>query len=150
SFVGGGGGRLLPLRFSGPAGFSLALRPASSLSRRSDPFSPKALTISFPPPPLRLLPAGTTELPGGSRTHGTIRTFTRRTYLEGSLESVSKFGHFGLTGRSESLIRRTRVCRQKIHGFCLVGNSLKWKRTQSITRPFPKSSRNVEKLSPTL
>jgi hypothetical protein len=49
-----------------------------------DTLSPKALTISLPPSPLRLLPAGTTELPGGSRTHGTIRTFARRTSPPGS------------------------------------------------------------------
>src|SRR6516165_9793878 len=48
-------GRLLPLPFSGPARCSLTLRPASSLSRRSDPLAPKALTVSLPPPPLRLL-----------------------------------------------------------------------------------------------
>src|SRR6266436_50230 len=91
-------GRLLPLPFSGPARCSLTLRPASSLSRQSDPSSPKALTISLPPSPLRLLPAGTTELPGGSRTHGTIRTFARRTSLAGSWFSLAEFGHFQLTG----------------------------------------------------
>jgi len=43
------------------------------------PFTPRASTISLPPPPPRLLPAGTTKLPGGSRTHGTHKTFPRRT-----------------------------------------------------------------------
>jgi hypothetical protein len=36
-------------------------------------------------------------------------------------------GHFELTGASESLIREVRIFRWKIDGFCLAGNSLKWK-----------------------
>src|SRR5436309_3548050 len=31
-------------------------------------FASKASTVSLPPPPLRLLPAGATQLPGGNRT----------------------------------------------------------------------------------
>src|SRR5712691_3084408 len=116
-------GRLLPLPFSGPARCSLTLRPASSLSRQSDPYSPKALTISLPPSPLRLLPAGTTELPGGSRTHGTIRTFARRTSFSGSLDSVSNFGRNELTGSAESLLGKARVFHQKTRVLGLSSDS---------------------------
>ena len=35
----------------------------------SDPSVSKAPTVSFPPPPLRLLPAGATQVPGGICTH---------------------------------------------------------------------------------
>src|SRR3954447_17053451 len=34
------------------------------------PFASKAPAASLPPPPLRLLPAGATQLPGGDFTHG--------------------------------------------------------------------------------
>jgi len=54
----------------------------------------------LPPPPLRLLSAGTTELPRGSRTHGMIRTFPRRTSYSGSLQIVTSFRHFELTDGS--------------------------------------------------
>jgi hypothetical protein len=47
---------------------SLALRPAWSRSRSRRPVPPEASTVSLPPPPLRLLPAGATQLPGGTCT----------------------------------------------------------------------------------
>jgi hypothetical protein len=34
------------------------------------PFASKAPAVSLPPPPLRLLPAGANQVPGGDRTHG--------------------------------------------------------------------------------
>ena len=53
-------GRLPHLGLSRPAQRSLTLRPAYSLSRQMRPVASKAPTISLPPSPLRLLPAGTT------------------------------------------------------------------------------------------
>ena len=53
-------GRLPHLGLSRPAQRSLTLRPAYSLSRQMRPVASKASTISLPPSPLRLLPAGTT------------------------------------------------------------------------------------------
>src|SRR4051794_35832317 len=68
-------GRLPQQAFSGPARRSLALWPAGALSYRSSPLTSKALVVSLPPQPLRLLPAGTTSCRRGSRTHGTYHTF---------------------------------------------------------------------------
>jgi hypothetical protein len=68
------------ITLSRPAQRSRTLRPAWSRSRPRRPFAPKAPTVSLPPPPLRLLPAGATQLPGGTLTrkisapfHGALR-----------------------------------------------------------------------------
>jgi hypothetical protein len=53
-------GRLPHFGLSRPAQRSRTLRPACSLSRQKRPVASKASTISLPPSPLRLLPAGTT------------------------------------------------------------------------------------------
>ncbi len=53
-------GRLPHLGLSRPAQRSRTLRPAYSLSGQKRPVASKAPTISLPPSPLRLLPAGTT------------------------------------------------------------------------------------------
>jgi len=54
--------------FSRPAQRSLTLRPACSRNRQMRSFPSKAPTASLPPPPLRLLPAGATQLPDGTCT----------------------------------------------------------------------------------
>ena len=43
------------------------------------PFPSKAPAASSPPPPLRLLPAGAIQLPGGDYTHGRPAPYSRRT-----------------------------------------------------------------------
>jgi hypothetical protein len=71
-------GRLPHLGLSRPAQRSLALRPACSLSRQKRPVASKAPTISLPPSPLRLLPAGTTG--AGRDSHPLrINALARRT-----------------------------------------------------------------------
>src|SRR6202521_5446841 len=55
------GGSAPTLPFSRPARRSLSFRPACSPSRPRRPFTPEAPMASFPPPPLRLLPAGATS-----------------------------------------------------------------------------------------
>jgi hypothetical protein len=52
--------------FSRPAQRSLALQPADSPSRLMRPSTPKAPAALLPPPPLRLLPGGAIQFPGGS------------------------------------------------------------------------------------
>jgi hypothetical protein len=54
------------LSVSRPAQRSLALQPADSPSRLMRPSTPEAPTALLPPPPLRLLPGGTIQFPGGS------------------------------------------------------------------------------------
>ena len=58
---------------------SATLRPASLLSGKTALCHQGLPTASLPPPTPRLLPARTTELPGGSRTHGIFQTLPRRT-----------------------------------------------------------------------
>ena len=53
------------LHFSRPAQRSLALQPADSPSRLMRPSIPEAPTALLPPPPLRLLPGGAIQFPGG-------------------------------------------------------------------------------------
>jgi hypothetical protein len=53
------GGSAPTLPISRPAQRSLTLRPADSRNRQKRPFPSKALTVSLPPLPLRLLPART-------------------------------------------------------------------------------------------
>src|SRR6266571_4043972 len=53
------------LSVSWPAQRSLALQPADSPSRLMRPSTPEAPAALLPPPPLRLLPAGAIQFPGG-------------------------------------------------------------------------------------
>src|SRR5215831_20704854 len=54
------------LSVSWPAQRSLTLRPTDSPSRLMRPSTPEAPTALLPPPPLRLLPGGAIQFPGGS------------------------------------------------------------------------------------
>src|SRR5216684_6619077 len=54
------------LHFSRPAQRSLALQPADSPSRLTRPSTPEAPAALLPTPPLRLLPGGAIQFPGGS------------------------------------------------------------------------------------
>jgi hypothetical protein len=62
--------------------------PARGVAKR--PFPSKAPTVSLPPPPLRLLPAGTTRVAGRELHPLRIDTFPRRTQKVGlrSLDSL--------------------------------------------------------------
>ena len=53
------------LAVSWPAQRSLRLRPTDSPSRLMRPSTPEAPTALLPPPPLRLLPGGAIQFPGG-------------------------------------------------------------------------------------
>src|SRR5207249_3624985 len=53
------------LTVSRPAQHSLALQPADSPSRLMRPSTPEAPAALLPPPPLRLLPGGAIQFPGG-------------------------------------------------------------------------------------
>ena len=53
------------LIFSWPAQHSLTLRPTDSPSRLTRPSTPEAPTALLSPPPLRLLPGGAIQFPGG-------------------------------------------------------------------------------------
>src|SRR5450432_1288011 len=53
------------LTVSRPAQRSLGLQPADSPSRQMRPFPPEAPAALLPPPPLRLLPGGAIQFPGG-------------------------------------------------------------------------------------
>ncbi len=59
------GGSASTLCFSRPARRSLTLWPACSRNRLKRSFPSKASTVSSPPPPLRLLPAGATSYRAG-------------------------------------------------------------------------------------
>ncbi len=85
AFPGNGSGRLLRYQFRGLIGCSLALRPARSRAAPRATFASKAPTASLPPPPLRLLPAGATQLPGGSHNPLKTSSFSRRTQCSGAL-----------------------------------------------------------------
>src|SRR5713101_3924008 len=54
------------LSVSWPAQRSLTLRPTDSPSRLMRPSTPEAPAALLPPPPLRLLPGGAIQFPGGS------------------------------------------------------------------------------------
>jgi hypothetical protein len=58
---------------------SLALRPACSLSRLCDPLASEASADSLPPQLFRLLPGGTTQLPGRVSPPLEDSAFARRT-----------------------------------------------------------------------
>src|ERR1035441_2600719 len=66
---------------------SLTLRPACLQGRFYDPLPPEASAASLPLPPLRLLPGGTNQLPGGTCTHCGLNAFSRRT------RTISVTGH---------------------------------------------------------
>src|SRR3954471_21754218 len=85
AFPGNGSGRLLHYQFRGLVGCSLALRPAHSRIALKAIFTSKAPTASFPPLPLRLLPAGATQLPGGPCSPLKTSSFSRRTRCIGGL-----------------------------------------------------------------
>src|SRR6266576_4191710 len=53
------------LTVSRPAQRSLVLQPADSPSRLMRPSTPEAPAALLPPPPLRLLPGGAIQFPGG-------------------------------------------------------------------------------------
>src|ERR1022692_1962066 len=53
------------LSVSWPAQRSLTLRPTDSPSRLTRPSTPEAPTALLSPPPLRLLPGGAIQFPGG-------------------------------------------------------------------------------------
>src|SRR6266849_9263159 len=53
------------LSVSRPAQRSLVLQPADSPSRLMRPSKPEAPAALLPPPPLRLLPGGAIQFPGG-------------------------------------------------------------------------------------
>src|SRR3954451_14451123 len=88
AFPGNGSGRLLHYQFRGLIGCSLALRPARSRATPRAAFTSKAPTASLPPPPLRLLPAGATQLPGGLRIPLKTSSFSRRTQCNVGLGSM--------------------------------------------------------------
>ena len=58
-------GRLLHWSFRGLLGVYCALRPADSPSRLKRPSTSEAPATSLPPSPLRLLPGGANQFPGG-------------------------------------------------------------------------------------
>src|SRR5213078_3214830 len=74
-------GRLLHYQFRGPAQRSLVLQPADSPSRLMRPFPPEAPAALLPPPPLRLLPGGAIQFPGGSFIPLWTSAFSRRTVI---------------------------------------------------------------------
>src|SRR5436309_9898838 len=73
------GGLAPALIVSRPAQRSLTLRPACSPSRLMRPSTPEAPTVSFPPPPLRLLPGGANPVPGRDFHPRSTSAFSRRT-----------------------------------------------------------------------
>src|SRR6266852_2747554 len=69
------------LTVSRPAQRSLVLQPADSPSRLMRPSPPEASAALLPPPPLRLLPGGAIQFPGGSFTPLWTSAFSRRTVI---------------------------------------------------------------------
>jgi hypothetical protein len=67
------------LTVSRPAQRSLTLQPADSPSRLMRPSTPEAPAALLPPPPLRLLPGGAIQFPGGSFVPLWTSAFSRRT-----------------------------------------------------------------------
>ena len=71
--VSGGSASALP--FSRPARCSLALRPDKLAESPKRPFTPEASAASLPQLPLRLLPGGANQFPGGTCTHCGLTPF---------------------------------------------------------------------------
>src|SRR5216684_7765254 len=69
------------LSVSRPAQRSLVLQPADSPSCLMQPSTPEAPAVLLPPPPLRLLPGGAIQFPGGSFTPLWTSAFSRRTVI---------------------------------------------------------------------
>jgi hypothetical protein len=69
------------LTVSRPAQRSLTLQPADSPSRLMRPSTPEAPAALLPPPPLRLLPGGAIQFPGGSFVPLWTSAFSRRTVI---------------------------------------------------------------------
>jgi len=91
------------LTISRPAQRSRTLRPACSQGRPRRPLAPKASAVSLPPLPLRLLPAGATQLPGG--------TYTRKLSapLHGALRGASHVGSLTIgSGSSNPIVDMRR------------------------------------------
>src|ERR1035437_1573219 len=74
-------GAAAALRGARPAQRSLALQPADSPSRLMRPSTPEAPAALLPPPPLRLLPGGAIQFPGGSYLPLWSSAFSRRTVI---------------------------------------------------------------------
>jgi len=68
------------LSVSWPAQRSLALQPADSPSRLMRPSTPEAPAALLPPPPLRLLPGGAIQFPGGFISRCGPAPFTAHCY----------------------------------------------------------------------
>src|ERR1039457_624862 len=68
------------LSVSWPAQRSLALQPADSPSRLMRPSTPEAPAALLPPPPLRLLPGGAIQFPGGFISRCGPTPFTAHCY----------------------------------------------------------------------
>src|SRR6266545_4125057 len=68
------------LSVSWPAQRSLALQPADSPSRLMRPSTPEAPAALLPPPPLRLLPGGAIQFPGGFISRCGSAPFTAHRY----------------------------------------------------------------------
>src|ERR1035437_10681770 len=84
------------LSVSRPAQRSLTLQPADSPSRLMRPSPPEASAASLPPPPLRLLPGGAIQFPGGPFIPLWSSAFSRRT--------VNAFHENAVYVKSESAI----------------------------------------------
>jgi hypothetical protein len=89
--------------------------PARGVAKR--PFSSKAPTVSLPPPPLRLLPAGTTRVAGRELHPLRIDTFPRRTQKVGLSPADSAFRYQTDKDRraSEPVASRVRDLHGKTH-----------------------------------
>ena len=84
------GGSAPTLPFSRPARRSLSFRPACSPSRPRRPSSPEAPMASFPPPPLRLLPAGATSCRVGFAPTGRRRLCTAHRHSRSYVEEAQR------------------------------------------------------------
>ncbi len=106
------------LHFSRPAQRSLTLQPADSPSRLMRPSTPEAPTALLPPPPLRLLPGGAIQFPGGpflplwsSAFHGALQSPGLDSYVTDTAKaapqggSLFPVGYFKVTSRASELLR---------------------------------------------
>jgi hypothetical protein len=82
------GGSAPTLHFSRPAQRSLTLRPACSRNRLMRSFRSKTSTVSLPPPPLRLLPAGATSCRAGLSPAGKPTQFMAYTRWRANLRPL--------------------------------------------------------------